>query len=143
MEEKIKDQTKTGLYITTREYNAKGTEYLVLTLVEYKDGKPTNTVGIKGLIKDNTRLKGLQDIIDILTVDSFPVPLNATRNLVDPKLETYAKSLLSNTDNFEKHMKDHIADLDKMAPSGDMNDKAVLREKIANYVLVTKFDTVI
>ena len=143
MEEKIKDQTKTGLYITTREYNAKGTEYLVLTLVEYKDGKPTNTVGIKGLIKDATRLKGLEDIVSILTIDSFPVPVNATRSLVDPKLETYAKSLLSNTDNFEKHMKDHIADLDKMAPTGDMTDKAILREKIANYVLVTKFDTVI
>lgn len=138
-----KDKTKTGLYITTREYNAKGTEYLVLTLVEYKDGKPTNTVGIKGLIKDSSRLKGLEDIIGILSTESFPVAASTTRSLVDPKMESYAKSLLSNTDDFEKHMKSHISDLEKMAPNGDMNDIKVLREKIANYVLVTKFDTVI
>ena len=143
MATEYKDKTKTGLYITTREYNAKGTEYLVLTLVEYKDGKPTNTVGIKGLIKDSTRLKGLEDIIGILSIDSFPVAASTTRSLVDPTLDTYAKSILSNTDDFEKHLKSHLTELEKMTPKGDMNNMAVLREKIANYVLVTKFDTVI
>ena len=143
MEQKFEDKTKTGLYITTREYNAKGTDYLVLTLVEYKEGKPTNTIGIKGLIKDSTRLKDLENIIGILSVEEFPVAVNTIRRLIDPKLETYAKTLLSNTDDFEKHMKTHIIGLGKMTPKGDINDMKILREKIMNYVLVSKFDTVI
>ena len=143
MEQKFEDKTKTGLYITTRDYNAKGTDYLVLTLVEYKEGKPINTIGIKGLIRDSTRLKDLENIIGILNVEEFPVAVNTIRRLIDPKLETYAKTLLSNTDDFEKHMKAHTASLEKMTPKGDMNDMKVLREKIANYVLVSKFDTVI
>lgn len=143
MEQKFEDKTKTGLYITTREYNAKGTDYLVLTLVEYKEGKPTNTIGIKGLIRDSTRLKDLENIIGILSVEEFPVAVNTIRRLVDPKLETYTKTLLSNTDDFEKHMKAHITSLEKMTPKGDMDDMKILREKIANYVLVSKFDTVI
>ena len=140
---KYEDKTKTGLYLTTREYDAKGTQYLIITLVEYKEGKPTNTVGIKGLIKDSTRLEDLERILSILKTDTFLVGPDTMRSLIDPKLDMYAKTVLANTDNFERHLKEHVAKLAKIAPKGDMANPTILREKIANYVLVAKFDTII